>query len=566
MFTLNLKSHRRATTIDALPENVLLEIFDICRKNHDYTLHSVWKWHIPTHVCRKWRQIVIASPRRLNLQILCTHRTPARKNLGIWPAFPIAIDYQYLWSGNTPNDEDNIIAALEHPDRVCYLGLDATGPQLGKIVTVMQEPFPVLTRLYIFSRDGYAPVLPAKFLGGSASRLKTIALSGIPFPELPVLLLSTSDLVTLKLRNIPPTGYISPEAMVVALAALPGLETFIIEFQSATPRPDRPCPHPVTRAVLPALNFFHFRGASEYLEDLVTRIDSPRLNWIHIYYLNQLVDFQVTQLSKFIDRSGGLKSTTSKHARVTFFRDRVTLTRIPDDPTSDWRPSTIGISCQGIDWQVSHIAQAQPEEDWQLEDADGVEWLHLLHQFSTVQTLEVSRNIAGHVALALEDIREEMVVAVLPSLDSIYLVGQPTSSIKKFTAFRRKYGHLVAFGDTSSEFPRCESCNLIFGRSQEFKRHFLQVHTPPRRCPLCPYKWTRPDKVKAHLMNVHRDEFPQEVLNEIHAKRGQHLVAYLDTELVKKAPLPLVSRRRTLGFPVPNTMWVPDQRAMMRGT
>ncbi|KAI9456664.1 hypothetical protein BJY52DRAFT_1417047 [Lactarius psammicola] len=63
--------------------------------------------------------------------------TPVRKNLGIWPAFPIIGDYQYLWSSNVmPNDEDNIIAALEHPDRgwtpIC------TGPShqiLGKNCT-----------------------------------------------------------------------------------------------------------------------------------------------------------------------------------------------------------------------------------------------------------------------------------------------------------------------------------------------------------------------------------------------------------------------------------------------
>ncbi|KAH9056310.1 hypothetical protein EDB87DRAFT_1260555 [Lactarius vividus] len=81
---------RNATTISMLTDNVLVEIFDFCRKDHDQCPSSpVWKWHILVHVCRRWRQITFASPRRLNLQILCIDGTPVRKNLGIWP------DYSY---------------------------------------------------------------------------------------------------------------------------------------------------------------------------------------------------------------------------------------------------------------------------------------------------------------------------------------------------------------------------------------------------------------------------------------------------------------------------------------
>ena len=99
-----------------------------------------------------------------------------------------------------------------------------------------------------------------------------------------MLLLSTSNLVFLDLREIPPTGYISPEAMVAGLTALPKLKSFIIEFQLATPRPDRIHPPPVTWTVLPALTSFRFKGASEYLEDLVAGIDAPQLDEIYIYY------------------------------------------------------------------------------------------------------------------------------------------------------------------------------------------------------------------------------------------------------------------------------------------
>ncbi|KAH9172881.1 hypothetical protein EDB89DRAFT_842298 [Lactarius sanguifluus] len=284
----------RDTTISLLPDHVLVEIFDFCRKSYDQYqtfFHPAWNWHFLVHVCQRWRQVVFASPHRLNLQILCTYGTPVRKSLGIWPAFPVVIDYRYPYSkrGDTPNDhdEDNVIAALEHPDRVCYVGLRITGSLLGKMATVVQKPFPVLTRLFILSEGENAPVLPGGFLVESAPRLQEITLSCISYPALPTLLLSATDLVTLHLYNTPPTGYISPEVTVASLSTLSRLETFIIEFQSATSRPDRIPPPPIARTILPSLTYFGFHGASEYLENVVSRIDGPQLNQIHVDYLNQ---------------------------------------------------------------------------------------------------------------------------------------------------------------------------------------------------------------------------------------------------------------------------------------
>ena len=465
------ESFSHAKTIGILPDNALLEIFDFYRNSHDDATRTVWKWHLLVHVCQRWRQIVFASPHRLNLQILCTQRTPVRKNLGIWPVLPIVIDYHYSGGGITPDDEDNVITALEHPDQVCYVRLDITGSQLGKMAAVMQEPFPVLTRLFIGSDDVYAPVLPGAFLGGSAPSLQEIALSGIPYPTLPTLLLSASELVELSLHEIPQTGYISPEAMVACLAVLPRLTTLRIGFQSAT-RPDRIRPPPVARNVLPALTSFRFNGASEYLEDLTAQIDSPQLSQIFVFYLNQFVDFQVAQLSEFIDRSVGTQIALFRHAQVTFVSDWVSFTTYPLEihPISGSLPVRTLISCQGIDWQVSHMAQvlihfsaalsnvvhlnfeAKLEGGRQLEGTDDVEWLHLIHQFPTVRTLHVSQELAGHVALALEDISRGVVAEVLPSLDLIRVVGQPASSIEKFVARRRLSGRLVTVIDTETEF------------------------------------------------------------------------------------------------------------------
>ncbi len=128
------------------------------------------------------------------------------------------------------------------------------------------------------------------------------------------------------------------------------------------------------------------------------------------------------------------------------------------------------IPCEGIDWQVSQIAQVlsqysailsnvvhlelktKPEEDRQLEGTDDVEWLHLFRQFSAVQTLYVSWKLAGHVSLALEDITGGMVAEVLPSLDFIFLEDHPASSIEEFVASRRLSDRPVTVVDTETEF------------------------------------------------------------------------------------------------------------------
>ena len=103
-------------------------------------------------------------------------------------------------------------------------------------------------------------VLPDGFLGGSAPCLQEFELVGIPFPALPTLLLSACGLVALKLRDIPPTGYISPEAMVARLAAFPKLKFLHIGFQPVASRPDQELLPPQTRAVLPALHYLFFDG------------------------------------------------------------------------------------------------------------------------------------------------------------------------------------------------------------------------------------------------------------------------------------------------------------------
>ena len=78
------------------------------------------------HVCRRWRQVIVASllsPSLTSLHIC----TPVRKYLCRWPTtFPIAINYN-ISNGITPDeDDDNIFAAFEHSNHVYLLNLRLT--------------------------------------------------------------------------------------------------------------------------------------------------------------------------------------------------------------------------------------------------------------------------------------------------------------------------------------------------------------------------------------------------------------------------------------------------------
>jgi hypothetical protein len=463
-----------------LPDHALLEIFDFYRINRS----RIQWWSLPVHICRRWRQIIFESPLRLNLQILCTHLTPVKKYLGIWPAFPIVIDYPPRMPTTTRADnveKNNIIAALKHPSRISFIRLHVFGiyGTLAKnILKAMEEPFPVLTHLEIDLDLEREPVIPAEFLGGSAPRLQEIILSSFPYPILPTLLLSTTDLIKLDISDIPPNGYISPEAVAASLVALPRLETFVIVFQWGTSLPDRIHNLPVlTRSVLPALTHFRFKGSWEYLEELVSRIDGPRLNQIVVTYLDdwQGVDFQVVQFSKFIHRTVGPEISLFRHAQFSFSDGTIAFTMYPHANHSSWdrRPATTIISCEGINFQaqvlhitqvlshlsaklsnVAHLKLKAELEGRQLTGSDNFEWMRLLRQFSTVQTLHVSQELAGHVALALENATVEVADEVLPSLNLIRGVGQPASSIEKFIVSRRISGCPVTFVDTEAEFDK----------------------------------------------------------------------------------------------------------------
>ena len=309
-----------------LPDDILLAIFNFCvvsyQDLHIFALipgfshikSKIESWQSLVHVCRRWRSLIFQSPRRLNLQLYCDIGRSARKCLDVWPAFPVLI------RGDVEGTSiDVTIAKLKHNDRIRQITLYFhTTSQIEKLWAAMQVPFPELANLYLSFRSmSFVPVFPDSFLGGSAPRLQSLALDSIPFPGLQRRLLSATHLTYLHLISIPHSGYISPKAMATCLTALTNLERLQLQFDSPQSGPDqeyRSSPLP-TRSVLPALAVFLFKGVYEYLEDLVARIDAPRLRQLSATLFND-IDFDTPELIRLVSRSSRFEAL--KGAKVSF--------------------------------------------------------------------------------------------------------------------------------------------------------------------------------------------------------------------------------------------------------
>lgn len=89
-------------------------------------------------------------------------------------------------------------------------------------------------------------------------------------------------------------------------------------------------------------------------------------------------------------------------------------------------------------------------EGWPQSEMAEVESLHILHQFSAVETLQVSKGPARCIALALEGTTGQTVTEVLPSLNLICLAGQSASSIGRFIAARELSNPPVTVDDSTT--------------------------------------------------------------------------------------------------------------------
>jgi len=291
----------------------------------------------------------------------------------------------------------------------------------------------------------------------------------VPFSGLPKLLFSATDLVHLELHNIPHSGYILPETIATCISTSTSLKRLVLKYESPRSRPVRQSrrPPPQSRSVLPTLTDFSFTGVSEYLEDLVARIDAPLLSYMSITFFHQLI-LHTPQLAQFISRTPTLKLNDQTIARVRFSGLGVSCV-LPRTRTGS-KGLLLGMSCRQSDWQLSFLLQVctssfpqafiqtvehlyiledtHPRPRWQ-DDIETSHWLEILHPFRAVKNLYLSKEFAPRIAPSLQELVGQRATETLPALHSLFVgdtqpSGPVQGDIGKFVAARQASDHPIA--------------------------------------------------------------------------------------------------------------------------
>jgi hypothetical protein len=304
-------------TIDNLPEDVLLEIFDAYREDiellprYENIWNSIDGWWKLAHVCPRWRRLVLLSPTRLHVHLLFTPRRSSRvvmlKNL---PPFPILVDYRT--SSWTRKEEDLALAALRPRSRVRGIALRRPYMDTAKLFRALSRPFPELESVDISPPVGHElQILPTNFLQGPVPCLRRLTIREVVPGCLSPLLSFTTGLVELTLTLN--TVYSSlPEASFLPnlqrMSCLRRLELYL--NYSPYPLelyfdPDPPASTSAEVVVpLPKLTHLIFRGHRPHLQELVVGLVAPSLQHLDAELSSPSESaFLIPHLCKFICNS-----------------------------------------------------------------------------------------------------------------------------------------------------------------------------------------------------------------------------------------------------------------------
>lgn len=441
----------RSTSIQTLDDDSILNIFHFYRPVVldegvvgwvDIIQDTNWSrerwWYKPAHVCRRWRYLILGSASHLRLCLLCTYKTPVADMLAHSPPLPLVIDHRGPRTGRTVENEESMLLALQHRDRLRRIHIVWPLPNLQKFIMAMDGEFPILEYLYVArpSKNNTSLVLPHTF---QAPRLRYLILIGFAFPTGRPLFPTAVDIVTLALQDIHSSANFRLNDLFHILSLLPQLGALTIGFHFPFPNRDvrtqllqmSDVPH----LTLPNLRHFAFEGVSTYLEILLPRMTAPHLEKLRIQFSNQLT-FSVPCLRDFIRKARNLHFDV---ATFSFYGRGIVVILYP--PERNYRVYTLSIHvfCRHLDWQVSSMEQiftvlspvfsevvelalyyrklvSSPE--WHYE-ADRTQWRNFLRSFLNVKTLYVDKDLTGDLSRSLRPADGEPSVDLLPELKEL---------------------------------------------------------------------------------------------------------------------------------------------------
>jgi len=448
-------------------------------------------WQSLVQVCERWRETICASKHYLDLFLYHSNGRRVEETIAScpWPAIPFFLDF--CVAREDEEDADNLRATLAQRDRIRRVQILMTITEANWFAKLMEEEFPQLTHLDLIGAPKYnVPYISFdRFLGGSAPSLQHLCIDDFDYGGLPSLISSAPNLVSLQIKNIRPACYMSPEAMVGALAGLTKLRDLCIAFSSWIPSTyqfhdgnELQSSRSLTRIVFPTLTKLQFEGDRRYLEDLINLIDAPRLEDLHVQYPNLYVyeGLRPGNLPQFITRAETLKHSQFRRAEVTLNHHRGCTYVLLDLPRGErqqhclsylildhWQNLLISFadtSSHMINWlgqlaimlsdvQYLSIESKLGQERDKWRGGENADWLLLLRSFSAVEVLDVSGESVKHIASALGRIPEEMVAQVLPSLQLLLLDKKGEyMPMDQFLLLRRLSGRPVVVVESREEF------------------------------------------------------------------------------------------------------------------
>jgi hypothetical protein len=271
-----------------------------------------------------------------------------------------------------------------------------------------------------------------------------------------------------------PSTYFDPNTLLRWLSSMPQLEALAILFLIPVPNRDverqlsqtlimTPTPHPNPCR-------FIFRGVSTYLEALVHRITTPRLEKLRIGFFNQLM-YSVPCLLQVLNTTESLRFESAK---FEFHKEHVYVGIYPRGE-ADMYALALHVDCWHLDWQVSSVAQFfdllgqifSEVEHLTLEhkehslsseehnEVDCTEWCKLLGSFRNAKTLCIDDGLVRGLSRCLQLDNRELPLELLPELEELTCSGSGDTG-DGFTSFidaRQNAGRPVTLVRSSNQRP-----------------------------------------------------------------------------------------------------------------
>ena len=300
-------------TINNLPNELLLEIFDFYRRGID-PYDRLWKkkcvWIDLTHVCRKWRAAMFASSSRLELGVIVGPDKPSYIKTILSGPLPILIDYQCRDKYINKSALWRLRAALGYPDRVREISFEGTDGWFKQFFKATDCSFPILEslslRFELRHGHGNYPKIPDTFLRGpdlSDLHLRRLQLKNVSLKSISGFLSSAktvTDLILVIDLGKNPSAQMR-RLQVVCFQSMPCLRRLDlstscigIQFLPTPSAPKRIVP-------LSKLTFFRFVGHIPLLDALVAGFSAPSLQDVVISFSDANSTIGTVHLPRFIN-------------------------------------------------------------------------------------------------------------------------------------------------------------------------------------------------------------------------------------------------------------------------